>query len=81
MSLNIGSIKFYGNTLWHNGNTEKKIKGKIMSSKEKRLKTKFIQIRVTPKDYEIYSEYAKKKKISKTELFNLFMELIKKEKI
>jgi hypothetical protein len=52
-----------------------------MSSKEKRLKTKFIQIRVTPKDYEIYSEYAKKKKISKTELFNLFMELIKKEKI
>jgi hypothetical protein len=49
--------------------------------KEKRLKTKTVQVRVTPSDYKLYDEYAKKKNISKTELFELFLRLLKEEKI
>ena len=50
-------------------------------SKEKRKKTKMLQFRVMPKDFELFEDVAKRKKISKTELFDLFLELIKKEKI
>jgi len=50
-------------------------------AKEKRLKTKVVQVRVTPNDYEVYSAYAEKNNISKTELFEKFLQMIKEEKI
>jgi len=50
-------------------------------TKEKRLKTKVIQVRVTPSDYDIYNEYAKKNNISKTKLFEKFLQMIKEERI
>jgi len=49
--------------------------------KEKRLKTKVVQVRVTPRDFDIYEEYAKEKDISKTELFSLFLKMLKDKKI
>ena len=48
---------------------------------EKRRKTKMLQFRVTPKNFKAYEEMAIKKKITKTELFELFLELIKSNKI
>jgi hypothetical protein len=48
---------------------------------DKRLKTKMIQIRVTPENNKIFDDYAKKHKISKTELFMRFLEMIKEKKI
>jgi len=47
--------------------------------KEKRLKTKVIQIRVTPEKYKIYDDYAKEKCLTKTELFDIFLEQIEKK--
>jgi len=49
--------------------------------KEKRLKTKTIQVRVTPKNYKLYDEYAKSKQITKTELFEIFLKLLEDKKI
>ena len=48
---------------------------------EKRLKTKVVQIRVTPEKYKIYDDYAKKQGISKTELFDKFLEQLEKNLI
>lgn len=48
---------------------------------EKRIKTKMLQFRVTPKNFELYEKMAEKKKKSKTELFELFLEMIEKNKI
>ncbi len=50
-------------------------------AKEKRLKIKVVQVRVIPSDFDIYSEYAKEKNISKTELFDKFLKMIKERKI
>ena len=47
----------------------------------KRLKTKVIQIRVTPENYKIFDDHAKKSNISKTELFEKFIQTIKEKKI
>ena len=49
--------------------------------KEKRLKTRVVQVRLTQSDFELYEITAKKNNLSKTELFELFLEMIKKEKI
>ena len=38
-------------------------------AKEKRLKTKVLQVRLKPEDFEFYAEYAKKHNLSKTQLF------------
>ena len=48
---------------------------------EKRKKTKMLQFRVIPKDFELFEAMARKKNLSKTELFELFLDLIKKEKV
>jgi hypothetical protein len=50
--------------------------------KEKRKKTKMIQIRVTPENYKIYDNYASSKNLSKTKLFEKILEeIIKKDLI
>ena len=50
-------------------------------SKEKRKKSKMLQFRVIPEDFKVFEETAKNKNLSKTELFELFLELLKEEKI
>jgi hypothetical protein len=52
-----------------------------MMRQEKRKKTKMLQFRVIPEDFKTYEEMAIKKKLTKTELFELFLELIKSDKI
>jgi hypothetical protein len=49
--------------------------------KEKRKKTKMLQFRVTPENFKCFEEMAMKKNLSKTELFGIFLELIKSNKI
>jgi len=78
INLKIGSFKINGITLQYNGITIYKDMG---MKKEKRLKTRVVQVRLTPSDFELYEATAKKKNLSKTELFELFLEMIKKEKI
>jgi len=62
----------------YNGSTKNK---RLRMAIEKRKKTKMLQFRVTPKDFDIYEEYAKEKGISKTELFSLFLKMLKDKKI
>ena len=45
--------------------------------KEKRLKTKIVYLRVTPDDFKFYSDYAKKKGLTKTKLFDMFLTELK----
>jgi hypothetical protein len=49
--------------------------------KEKRKKIKVVQVRVTPSNFKLYEEYANKKQISKTKLFELFLLMLKEDKI
>jgi len=49
--------------------------------KEKRRKTKMIQFRVTPENFRMYEEYSKELNLSKTELFEKFLEQLKKKLI
>ena len=49
--------------------------------KEKRLKTKVVQVRLTPSDYEIYELFARKNNMSKTKLFEKFLQMIKEDKV
>ena len=48
---------------------------------EKRKKTKMLQFRVTPENFKTYEKMALKKKLTKTKLYELFLELIKNNKI
>ena len=63
----------------YNGST-KKLRQLIMA-KEKRKKTKMLQFRVTPEDYKLFEAMAKEKDKTKTELFDMFLELIKDSRV
>jgi len=63
----------------YNGST-KKLRQLIMA-KEKRKKTKMLQFRVTPEDYKLFEAMAKEKDKTKTELFDMFLGLIKDSRV
>jgi hypothetical protein len=46
---------------------------------DKRRKTKSVQFRLTPEDYKLFDDYAKKHKVSKIELFMKIIKKIKEE--
>ena len=50
-------------------------------AKEKRKKTKMLQFRVTPEDYKLFEAMAKEKDKTKTELFDMFLGLIKDSRV
>ena len=49
--------------------------------REKRLKTKMLQFRVTPEDFKVFESKALDSNKTKTELFKMFLEMIKEKKI